>query len=137
MAEDDVKLIEPVVGVTEDVPLGVSTKKDFDPEKWTPITELGKQVKAGKITSIDSILDNGLRILESEIVDFLLPDLQHDLLAIGQSKGKFGGGKKSIWRQTQKKTSEGNKPTFAAMVVCGDKNGYVGMGFGRAKETMP
>ncbi len=138
MADDDSKIVvEPVVGVVEDVPLGVSTKKEFNAEKWTPSTELGKKVKSGQITSIDTILDNGLRIFEAEIVDFLVPDLQHDLLAIGQSKGKFGGGKKSIWRQTQKKTSEGNKPTFGAMVVIGNKNGYVGLGYGRAKETMP
>ena len=136
MAEDDVKLVEPVA-VTEDVPLGVLTKKEFDPEKWTPVTELGRKVKSGQITSIDTILDSGWRILEAEIVDYLLPNLQHDLLAIGQSKGKFGGGKKSIWRQTQKKTSEGNKPTFAAMVAVGGRDGYVGLGFGRAKETMP
>ena len=59
------------------------------------------------------------------------------LLNIGQSKGKFGGGKRSIWRQTQKKTKEGNKPKFAAYVVIGNRNGYIGIGYGKSKETMP
>ena len=116
---------------------GIRTAKVFDPSTWTPRTELGKKVKAGEITNIDEILDKGLRILEPEIVDALLPDLESDLLAIGQSKGKFGGGKKSIWRQTQKKSKEGNKPSFTTMAVVGNRDGYVGLGTGKAKETMP
>ena len=56
---------------------------------------------------------------------------------VGQSKGKFGGGKRSIWRQTQKKTAEGNKPKFAALAIVGNKNGYVGIGYGKSKETVP
>jgi small subunit ribosomal protein S5 len=116
---------------------GISRDKVFDKEAWTPKTELGREVKAGKITDIDQILDQGLKILEPEIVDMLLPGLQVELLEIGQSKGKFGGGKPSIWRQTQKKTKEGNKPSFATVAVCGNENGYVGIGFGKAKETVP
>ncbi len=109
----------------------------FDREGWKPVTALGKQVKSGDIVSIDEILDKGLPLLEAEIVDFLLPNLQVELLEVGQSKGKFGGGKRSIWRQTQKKTKEGNKPSFATIAVVGDGNGYVGIGFGKAKETVP
>ncbi len=123
--------------VVDEAPRGVIVKREFDPESWQPITELGRKVKAGEIKSIDEILDKGMRILEPEIVDFLIPNLEQDVLSIGQSKGKFGGGKKSIWRQTQKKTAEGNKPKFASMVVIGNRNGYVGIGFGKAKETMP
>ena len=80
----------------------------FDPEKWTPTTDLGRRVKSGEITNIDDILDRGLTILEKEIVDMLLPNLKTELLEVGQSKGKFGGGKRSIWRQTQKKSKEYN-----------------------------
>ena len=54
-----------------------------------------------------------------------------------RSKGKFGGGKRSIWKQTQKKTREGNKPKFSTMVVVGNEDGYVGVGYGKAKETVP
>ena len=109
----------------------------FDKESWKPKTILGKKVKAGEITNIDEILDNGMKILEPEIIDALIPNLEYDLIEIGQSKGKFGGGKRSIWRQTQKKTREGNKPKFSTMVILGNKNGYVGYGRGKSKETMP
>ncbi|MDP3918900.1 MAG: 30S ribosomal protein S5 [Nanoarchaeota archaeon] len=109
----------------------------FNKDNWTPRTELGEKVKKGEITNIDEILDKGLKILEPEIVDMLIGELEVDLLEIGQSKGKFGGGKRSIWRQTQKKTKEGNKPSFATIAVCGNGNGYVGIGFGKAKETVP
>ena len=102
---------------------------------WKPKTKIGKLVKEGKITNIDEILDK-YKILESEIVDYLL-DLKTDLLAIGQAKGKFGGGKRRVWKQTQKKTAEGNVPTFSCMVVVGDGNGHVGLGHGKSKETLP
>lgn len=102
--------------------------------EWKPKTKLGKAVKDGKIKNIDDALNQ--KILESEIVDSLL-HLKSDLLLIGQSKGKFGGGKRRAWRQTQKKTAEGNVPTFACMTVVGNEDGYVGLGYGRAKETLP
>jgi small subunit ribosomal protein S5 len=116
---------------------GIRRDKGFDMTSWKPKTEIGKKVKAGEITHIDEILDNGLSILEPEIIDALLPDLESDLIEIGQSKGKFGGGKRSIWKQTQKKSKEGNKPSFSTMVVAGNKDGYIGVGSGKAKETVP
>lgn len=103
-------------------------------ESWRPKTKLGKLVKDNKIKKLDEILDK--KILESEIVDSLI-DLKSDILNIGQAKGKFGGGKRRAWRQTQKKTSEGNVPTFSCMTVVGDQEGHVGIGYGRAKETLP
>lgn len=106
-------------------------------EEWKPITDLGRKVLAGDITNIDQILDKGLRIMEPEIVDVLLPNLETDLLLIGQSKGKFGGGARRVFRQTQKKTKEGNKPSFATIAIVGDRNGHVGMGYGKSKETVP
>ncbi len=108
-----------------------------DLESWIPKTEIGKKVKSGEITTMDEILDSGRRILEPEITDKLLPDLETDLLAIGQSKGKFGGGQRRVFRQTQKKTREGNKPKFSAYAVCGNRDGFVGFGYGKAKETVP
>ncbi len=103
-------------------------------ESWKPKTLLGKRVKEGKIKNIDEILDQ--KILEEQAVDTLLK-LQSDVLLIGQSKGKFGGGKRRAWKQTQRKTMEGNVPTFSCGVVVGDSNGHIGLGFGRAKETLP
>lgn len=106
-------------------------------EEWKPVTALGKKVKEGKITTIDEVFDLGQPILEAEIVDALLPELEEDLLLIGQAKGKFGGGKRRIFRQTQKKTREGNKIKFMTCAVVGNKDGYVGVGTGKSKETVP
>ena len=110
--------------------------KTINTDDWKPKTELGNKVKSREIMDIDYILDNSLRILEPEIVDTLIT-LEQDLLLIGQSKGKFGGGSRRVFRQTQKKTMEGNKPKFATMAIVGDKNGHIGIGFGKAKETVP
>ena len=104
---------------------------------WVPKTEVGKLVKSGKITDIDAVLDAGKKILETEVIDLLLPNAQSELLLIGQSKGKFGGGQRRVFRQTQKKTREGNKPRFSTIAVVGNNNGYVGLGYGKAKETVP
>lgn len=106
-------------------------------DSWVPKTELGKLVRAGKIKNIDEVFNQGKKILESEIVDLLLPNLQTDVLFIGQSKGKFGGGKRRAVRQTQKVNKEGASLTFDVMAVVGDGQGHVGLGFGKAAETLP
>ncbi len=103
---------------------------------WNAKTKLGKDVKEGKIKDIDEILGSGKKIMEEQIIDTLL-NVKSDLIAIGQSKGKFGGGKRRAWRQTQKKTKEGNVPSFSALAVVGDENGHVGIGSGKAQETLP
>jgi len=103
-------------------------------EDWRPKTKLGKEVKNKNIKKIEDVMNH--KILESEIVDLLLK-LNSEILNIGQAKGKFGGGKRRAWRQTQKKTAEGNVPTFSCMAVVGNQDGYVGLGYGKAKETLP
>ena len=104
--------------------------------EWVPKTELGKAVKAGKINRIEEIFEKELKVMEPEIIDYLT-SVKADFLAIGQSKGKFGGGKRRIWRQTQRKTAEGNVPSFACLAVVGNEEGFVGLGYGKAKETLP
>ncbi|MCM2325581.1 MAG: 30S ribosomal protein S5 [Candidatus Woesearchaeota archaeon] len=104
---------------------------------WKPKTDLGKKVFSGEVTDINEVLDKGQVILEQEIVDILVPNLENDLLLVGQAKGKFGGGKQRVFRQTQKKTKEGNKPKFAALAVVGNRNGIIGIGYGKSKETVP
>jgi len=112
-------------------------EEKVDLSAWKPKTELGMLVKEGKIKDIDEIFNDGKKILESNIVDMLIPTLSMELLMIGQAKGKFGGGKRRFWRQTQRKTAEGNVPAFACMAVVGDSNGHVGIGMGKARETLP
>ncbi|MBI2106330.1 30S ribosomal protein S5 [Candidatus Woesearchaeota archaeon] len=132
-----VEEIEKVVRkVKEDLPRGI-VKREFDKEAWKPKTEIGRKVKSGEIKSMEEIFNSGKKILESKIVDALISNLESEFIDVGQSKGKFGGGKRSIWRQTQKKTKEGNKPKFTTLIVVGNRDGYVGLGRGKAKETMP
>ncbi len=111
-------------------------QEQSDLENWKPKTDMGRKVKSGEIKNIDEILGSGQRILEPQIVDVLLKT-ESELLLIGQAKGKFGGGQRRVFRQTQKKTREGNKPKFSTMAVVGDRNGHVGIGFGKSKETVP
>ncbi len=129
---EPVEVIVDVEEVTKPVPEG-----SFNKEVWKPKTSLGRRVKSGEVNSIDQILDARERILEAEIVDALMPNLKTELLMVGQAKGKFGGGQKRVFKQTQKKTREGNKPNFATIAVVGNEDGYVGLGFGKAKETVP
>ena len=117
----------------------IKEKKDTRGKKdmgsWVPKTKVGVLVKERKIKNIDEILEK-YKILEEGVVDFLL-ELKSDLLNIGQSKGKFGGGKRRVWRQTQRKSAEGNIPTFSCLAVVGDEAGHVGIGLGKGKETLP
>lgn len=106
-------------------------------DNWVAKTQLGRDVRAGRVKSIDEVLADGKKIMEPEIVDLLIPGLHTDTLFIGQAKGKFGGGKRRAFRQTQKKTKEGNVLTFGVMAVVGDGHGHVGLGYGRAGETLP
>src|SRR3989338_6609376 len=131
---EEVEVIEEVEDI---VAREAREKRMIDREKWKPKTSIGKKVWDGSITDIDYLIDNGIKILEPEITDLLLANLETDLLLIGQSKGKFGGGKRRVFKQTQKKTQEGNKPKFATLAVVGNKDGYVGIGYGKSKETVP
>ena len=138
MAEEEIVEKEAVADVEEQIVKEVRDRKPvFNKEAWKPKTGVGKKVKNGEITNIDEILDKGEKVSEPEIVDALLSDITTDLLFIGQSKGKFGGGQKRVFKQTQKKTPEGNKPRFSTYAVVGNSNGYVGIGYGKSKETVP
>jgi small subunit ribosomal protein S5 len=124
-----------IVPIEEEKVETITVSADVD--RWQPKTALGKLVKSKQLTTMADVLATGKPILEPEIVDMVLPNLESDLLMIGQSKGKFGGGSRRVFRQTQKKTKEGNKPKFSTYAVVGNKDGYVGLGFGKAKETVP
>ena len=135
--DSEEKIIEEIKEVKEEAGEEIKPVMAVNVSEWTPKTALGRKVKNGEITDIDQILKGGEKINEKEIIDVLLPGVEMDLLLIGQAKGKFGGGKRRAFRQTQKKTSEGNKPKFSTYVVVGDKNGHIGIGYGKAKETVP
>ena len=89
-------------------------------EAWVPRTKLGKMVLDGKISSIEELFMEGLKIRESEIVNILLPDLQEEVINIGL---------------VQKQTDAGEKSQFRAVVVVGNRDGYVGLGSGKASQV--
>lgn len=135
MSEKEIAKVDSLV---EGVPVKLNeTASVENKSSWKPKTSIGKKVAAGEITDISDILEKGEKILELEIVDTLLPNLQNDLLLIGQAKGKFGGGQRRVFKTTQKKSMQGNKPRFAAFGVVGNCDGYVGVGYGKSKETVP
>ncbi|MBI4399389.1 30S ribosomal protein S5 [Candidatus Micrarchaeota archaeon] len=89
---------------------------------WNPKTEIGKKVKNKEITTIEEIFAAGRPILESQIVDILLPNLTEETLEI---------------KTTQRMTDCGRKTQFRAIVLVGDGNSHVGIGIGKADETRP
>jgi len=89
-------------------------------EEWVPRTKLGRLIQEGKITSIEEIFMEGYRIREPEIVDILLPDLEEEVININL---------------VQKQTDAGEQSRFKAIVAIGNKDGYVGLGSGKARQV--
>lgn len=89
-----------------------------DSGEWIPLTDLGRGVAAGEITSIDEVLKSGTPIKESQIIDIFLPDLEDEVLDINM---------------VQRMTDSGRRVKFRSVVVVGNRNGYVG--FGQAKDA--
>lgn len=102
---------------------------------WIPKTNLGKDVMKGKITDIGKILDEGIRIREPEIVDFLVPNMESELIFIGGRPGKGGGIERTPVRFSAKMHKSGRRYTCTAFAVVGNKDGILGIGKGRAKES--
>ncbi|MCJ7574837.1 30S ribosomal protein S5, partial [Candidatus Bathyarchaeota archaeon] len=51
-------------------------------EQWVPKTQLGKMVQEGKITSIQEIFNEGYKVKEVEVIDFLVPNLKDEVIDI-------------------------------------------------------
>lgn len=94
----------------------------YKKEEWEPKTDLGRQVKEGIITDIDEIFEKGIPIMELEIVDNLLPDLEEEVIDVNL---------------VQRMHKSGRKVNFRVIVAVGNKNGYVGLGQGKAREVGP
>ncbi len=52
-------------------------------EVWIPKTILGQKVASGEISSIEEIIEGGLRIQEAGIIKKLLPDLKSEVVDVG------------------------------------------------------
>ncbi len=74
----------------------------------------------GRITSIEEVFTGGIRIKEPQIVDALLPDIQEEVININL---------------VQKQTDAGEKSRFKAIVAVGNRDGYIGLGSGKASQV--
>ncbi len=91
-------------------------------EEWIPKTELGRLVANNEIQSIGDALHTKLPLQEYQIVDYLIPDLQDEVINI---------------ERAQRMTDSGRRMNYSITAVVGNGNGYVGIGRGKAKEAAP
>ncbi|NAL76662.1 30S ribosomal protein S5 [Nitrososphaera sp. AFS] len=87
--------------------------------EWQPRTTLGKMVSEGKISTMDEIFENGMRIQEPEIVKHLLPEIKSQVVHVGI---------------VQKQTDAGEMTRFNALVAVGNEAGWFGIGKGKASQ---
>jgi small subunit ribosomal protein S5 len=79
-------------------------------------------VQGGQITSIEEIYKNNYVVKEKEIIDFLLPNMQEEVIDI---------------KMVQKQTDAGENSRFQCSVVVGNHDGYVGLSAIKNKEVGP
>jgi len=89
---------------------------------WVPKTQLGKMVVNGEIKNMSEALRSGLPLRESEIVDFLLPSLEDEVLDVNM---------------VQRMTDSGRRVNFVITTVVGNGDGFVGLGRTRGREVGP
>lgn len=89
-------------------------------DEWTPSTKLGRLVQSGRIQKLEEIFACSMPIKEPEIVDHFLPDLVEEVVCI---------------KSVQKQTRAGQRTSFRAYMITGDKQGHIGYGVGGAKEV--
>ncbi|MFQ6094987.1 MAG: 30S ribosomal protein S5 [Candidatus Bathyarchaeia archaeon] len=94
------------------------TAEEF--EGWKPRTSLGRMVLEGRISSMEEIFMEGFKIREPQIVDILLPNLEEEVINIGL---------------VQKQTDAGEKSRFKAIVAVGNREGFIGLGSGKAPQV--
>ncbi|NCP72394.1 30S ribosomal protein S5 [archaeon] len=86
--------------------------KVFNKDLWNPKTKLGQKVKSGEISSLKDALRYG-KIMESEIVDCILPEIKHKIVDI---------------KKTTRVTRAGRHFSFRVTAIVGDSNGHIGIG---------
>lgn len=89
-------------------------------EQWVPRTRLGKMIQEGRVTSVEEVFMGGLQVREPQIMDTLIPDLQEEVINVNL---------------VQKQTDAGEKSRFKAIVAVGNRDGYIGLGSGKASQV--
>ncbi|MBS3057507.1 MAG: 30S ribosomal protein S5 [Candidatus Diapherotrites archaeon] len=89
---------------------------------WAPKTELGRMVQRSEVTEIGQIFENNYKILEPEIIDFMLPNLEETIVES---------------TKTTRVRRSGRQFSFRTAVLVGDRNGLIGLGIGTDRERLP
>ena len=103
---------------------GQGGRGGFKGDEWTPLTKLGRLVKAGKIETLEEIYTHSIPIKEAPIVDRLVANAKNTL-----------SDEVMCIVSVQKQTKAGQRTRFKAVVAVGDRNGHVGLGVKLAKEV--
>jgi small subunit ribosomal protein S2e len=93
-------------------------------EEWVPLTNLGRLVQQGYVTSLTEIYYHSIPIKEYQIVDHLLKaenkELKEECLKV---------------KSVQKQTKAGQRTRMKCVIVVGDCDGHIGIGSKLAKEV--
>jgi small subunit ribosomal protein S5 len=90
-------------------------------ETWQPKTKVGQLVKSGKISSIEELFANHYRVTEPEIVDYLVPNIEQEVIDI---------------QIVQRQTDAGERSSYRAIVAVGNRDGCVGLGVGKSTQVV-
>lgn len=93
-------------------------------EEWKPLTNLGRLVFNGIITTLEEIYYHSIPIKESQIVDTLLKNSNKTLV---EECLKV--------KSVQKQTKAGQRTRMKCVIVVGDGDGHIGVGAKLAKEV--
>lgn len=74
--------------------------EELELEEWRPSTGLGKKVKEGEVTSLSQVFERGRRPREVEIVDFLVSDLEEEILNVNLVQRMHRSGRRLSFRVT-------------------------------------
>ena len=89
-------------------------------QEWKPRTQLGRLVVEGKINSLEESFAEGMKVREPQIVDMLLPNIEEEVINVSL---------------VQKQSDAGEKSRFKAIVAVGNRDGYLGLGAGKAAQV--
>lgn len=130
--EVEIIIPEEIGKIEEEIPIQEAPEqKILIAEGWVPRTKLGKDIAEGKITDIDYLFSNGIKITEPGIVDTLVKNLNNEIILIGGSAGKGGGIRRTPSKRTTRMHKSGRRYRISVMVIIGNGNGYVGLGLAK------